>query len=398
MAARAWLFTDNNPTQLYQLEDFPGASYLCFSEELGSDPAPDAAKDAIGRMGYHLQGVAFYPGKKSLRQLTSENEQFDRQLHWKKIVRTLPKAIAYCKKLEDHTFLWGPYEYGEQPIQGKRSDLLAVKDDIDKAATPEQLWDNHFTQMVRNERSITKYYYMKRPKRNWLMNIVIHWGDSGTGKTRDALAEHPDHYILPHPKQSGTYWDNYTGQDTVVINEMNGGWFKWHHLLDLTDRYPFTVQVHGLGNIPFSSKTIVFTSNTNPTQWYPNTSNEDFLPFRRRVSTVRHYLRAMKTQVLPYIVEDGWGPHALELYDNEEEAQRASYASMRGPVPTVPRYVTGTPVPVAPELLPPAPQPPLPKDPPLKKRKIIIKKKGYGTTSDTLPSDYPPKQACLDDY
>lgn len=120
------------------------------------------------------------------------------------------------------------------------------------------------------------------------MEVVVLVGPPGSGKTRWAMDNYPTLYKLPCPKSSGTYWDDYDGQETVLVDEMYGHYFSWSFLLQLTDRYPMTVPVHGGAGHQFVSRRIIFTSNSLPEEWYSkptiatqwNAAN----PFRRRVT------------------------------------------------------------------------------------------------------------------
>ena len=73
---------------------------------------------------------------------------------------------------------------------------------------------------------------------------------------------------------NGEVVDNYAHQDAVCLDEFYG-WLQWDVLLRLADRYPLLVETKG-GQIQFSSKKLIFTSNTEPTKWYKEVYFESF--------------------------------------------------------------------------------------------------------------------------
>lgn len=102
------------------------------------------------------------------------------------------------------------------------------------------------------------------------MEIIVLVGDTGTGKSRWIAETFPDAYYLPEAKSSGCYWDGYEAHETVAIEECYGNRFSHGALLQLLDRYPMQVPVHG-GFTEFSSRRIVLTSNAHPADWYDAT-------------------------------------------------------------------------------------------------------------------------------
>lgn len=111
--------------------------------------------------------------------------------------------------------------------------------------------------------------------RNWEMEVIVLYGPTGTGKSKYCN----DSFESPYWKQRGKWWDNYQHQETVILDEFYG-WLQWDVLLRLCDRYPLLVETKG-GQIQFSTKRIVFTSNTVPSLWYKNVYFDAFV---RRVN------------------------------------------------------------------------------------------------------------------
>ncbi len=177
-----------------------------------------------------------------------------------------------CQHCDGAVRLQGPWFFGSEEgipeSQGERSDLAAVKRKLDEGAKLKTIAEEHFSDFCRYNRSFREYKRLKAPKRHHLMEVIVLFGGTGTGKTRYAYDHYGDDiYSVPEAKGSGTYWDDYDEQETVLVDECYGKRFTHGFLLQLLDRYPFTVPVHGSA-VNFSSKRIIMTSNTHPREWY----------------------------------------------------------------------------------------------------------------------------------
>ncbi len=279
---RNWCFTENNPEGFLYPETWDNCTYCVYQEEMSETGT------------YHLQGYAEFSVRLRLQGVKDcsgmQGAHFDRRRG------TAKQAAHYCKKpvpgclcnhcVEASERIGGPYEFGEITGQGNRSDLSDAKEAIDEGTDMVDMWQDHFSTMVRYHRSMELYKRITVSKRAWVMDIQVYTGPTGTGKTRRAYDDYPDLYMVPQTKMSGTYWDDYDGQETVLVDEMYGNRFSWGFLLQLCDRYPMKVPIHG-GFVEFTSRRIVFTSNVHPGLWYksPFYMWDDLNPLRRRVST-----------------------------------------------------------------------------------------------------------------
>lgn len=133
--------------------------------------------------------------------------------------------------------------------------------------------------------------------RNWEMEIITLIGDTGTGKTRWAYENFPDLYSVPDTKSSGCYWDGYEGQTTVLIDEMYGSRFSHGFLLRLLDRYPFQVPVHG-GQVQFSSRRVIMTSNAHPAEWYSGLKEDGTEKFPWETGPLRRRLTQGSSRII----------------------------------------------------------------------------------------------------
>jgi hypothetical protein len=182
----------------------------------------------------------------------------------------------------------GPWIFGDDEGipsgQGQRSDLEAVKRRLDDGETEKQVAEAHFSAWCRYYRAFKRYKSLSLPARDWEMEVITLVGETGVGKSRWARERFPGAYYLPFAKASGCYWDFYEGQETVVVEEMTGARFSYTFLLALVDRYPMHIPVSG-DHIQFSSRRIIFTSNSSPDEWYdPLKYPYQNSPLQRRLS------------------------------------------------------------------------------------------------------------------
>lgn len=114
--------------------------------------------------------------------------------------------------------------------------------------------------------------------------IKVFWGETGTGKSRKAWEEAGwDAY----PKDPNTkFWDGYSGQENVVIDEFRGR-IDIAHVLRWFDRYPVVVEVKGSSQV-FKAKNIWITSNLDPRKWYEGLDPETLAALMRRLD-VTHF-------------------------------------------------------------------------------------------------------------
>lgn len=173
--------------------------------------------------------------------------------------------------------------------------LLQMKTKIEEGATNKELADFDFPTYLACYKGLNEYRLLCSTPRNHEMEILVFQGPTGTGKSKYCMDNFPGAYW----KQRGQWWDNYKGEETVIIDEFYG-WLPYDLLLRLCDRYPLQVEMKG-GQIQFTSKRIIFTTNSIPCQWYKNV-----------------YFKAFSRRVQEWHVFPVWGMHVF--YTKYEEA------------------------------------------------------------------------------
>lgn len=179
-------------------------------------------------------------------------------------------------------------EFGESKSQGKRSDLEDLKQAVLAGQSKLQIMHTN-TAAWRYMKSMDEYKmlndYDQIANRGYRKpNVrVYHSSHTGSGKTRRSVweAKGQPYYMLTKGN-TGVWWDGYTGQEYVIIDEFKG-WIPFTEILRILDGYPCFVDTKG-GRRMLNATTIVLTSNFPIEEWYPNVP--DIEPLRRRISHI----------------------------------------------------------------------------------------------------------------
>lgn len=304
--SKQWCYTLNNPTRqtvprLRSIDStsIPSCTYHVFQLEVGQSGT------------LHCQGFICFATRvrmSTVKTLLGGNPHLE-------IARGTPQQAAdYCRDptKRDPRHPDAVHEYGTMPPArnaGQRTDLTALQTLLDGGATSEQVARQDFPSWIRYNKSIDKYRtdFVQQP-RNRKSLIFVFVGETGTGKSNAAYA-FTDIFPVP-PGSSGTTWfDGYDPDrhQSVLMEEFHGGRCSWTELLRLTDQYPMTVNSKG-SHLQFSPEAIVFTSNSTPTEWYPNIPDKG--PFLRRIDVMWEYF-ATDTKKLPPAVLQKFGDLAV---------------------------------------------------------------------------------------
>lgn len=274
---RAWCFTLNNPDEdevlIPQSWDPSDYRYLVYQLEEGENKTK------------HLQGYVSL--NKPMRFGTFKKWFPGEKAHIEAAKGSAKQNQKYCTKEEGR--IAGPWEFGKIPEPGKRSDLLATKELLDAGGTMQELSQEFYAQFVRYHRSFKEYKLINTEGRNEAKEIYVLWGSTGTGKSRFCWDNYPGAYWKTKNSGKQQFWDGYTGQEVIIVDEFYG-WLSFDFMLRFTDRYPVNLDIKH-GTIPCTAKTIVFTSNKHPEEWYPNSKYgwDDSNPLRRRITEVRRF-------------------------------------------------------------------------------------------------------------
>lgn len=266
--SRSWCFTINNYTEDERDALRNGKyAYMVFGYERGDEGTP------------HLQGYVHLQDTKTL----SAMKKVMPRAHLEIRKGTVDQAVEYCKKEGDYE------EFGKKPMSQKEKGEENKKRwrvINEKAKEGDEAWLQEHEPHVyhtglatfrsHKKAKTTPLDYVDTPH-EWLV------GPTGTGKSKKVWEEYPTHYA----KEKNKWWCNYTGQDTVVIEEADPK--NMEHLADRlkvwADRYPFPGEIKGGRIEGIRPLKVIVTSNYSPEECFPN--QNDLEPILRRFKVVQ---------------------------------------------------------------------------------------------------------------
>jgi len=257
---RGWCFTVNNPDAPLDEDDI-AAEYLIYQLEMGEETGLP-----------HFQGFMYFVNARSFESVVAK---LPHGAHVEP-AKSIEKSIVYCSKEKGR--LEGPYEYGQRPAQGSRSDLTEAIDSVSSGMLMSDVARQYPSTYVRYHRGLQAYRTVTSEPRSEATTAVSIVGPTGIGKTSQVFNEYPDAYW----KTQDEWWDGYDGQDVVVLDEFYG-WLPLSFMLRLIDRTPLRVATKG-GFVNFSATKLIILSNKHLEDWYPGLSGDVRLPaLKRRV-------------------------------------------------------------------------------------------------------------------
>lgn len=270
MKQRAWVFTLNN----YSEDDI---SHLKNNDKLktqlkyivfGREEAPTTGTP-------HLQGYLYFFNAKKPKEV-------EKLLGGKAYISpargNADTNRAYCAKCDDEFF-----ERGDLPQQGKRNDICDLKELVNKGATMSEIIEVATSyQSLRTAELLMKY---QKPRQRDKPTVKWYYGETGCGKTREAW-EQLGYENTWCSGRNLKWWDGYSGQKNVIIDDFRGDFCTFHELLRILDRYPYRVEIKG-SSMWLNADNIIITSCFHPREVYE--TREDIEQLLRRIDVILYF-------------------------------------------------------------------------------------------------------------
>lgn len=192
----------------------------------------------------------------------------------------------YCTK--DDTRVEGtvPFEHGELPAdRGGRGRDFGAALGVMRERGPRALVEEDPDMFVQFGRGLLTAFGYTCPRRDFKTVVVWCYGRTGTGKSRWAHERYPDAYCK---SVDDKWWDHYSGEEVVIVDDYRCSFSTFNELLRLTDRYGHPVPFKG-GYTQFRSRRLIFTSPRSPMEMWAGRTEEDLAQLRRRIDHIAEF-------------------------------------------------------------------------------------------------------------
>ena len=237
---------------------------------LGNEICPDTGR-------FHYQSYIYFHNQKTFSEVRKFFfEEYEAYPHFQACKGNTQQNVNYCSKDKPAEDI---YIYGEQPEQGKRVDLNELKDKIlNRTATVSSIAKENANTYQQYGRTLHYLESLKDADTHRDFMTTCHWyyGKTGTGKSYKAFENFNTNDCYEFEANDKGWWENYNGQETVIINEFRGE-MTLGTLLKLIDKYPCQAIRRGQPARPFISKHIIITSALHPKQIFKNLDANDRL-------------------------------------------------------------------------------------------------------------------------
>ncbi len=267
-----WCFTDFkmlNWDEIYE-EYSDIIRYLCRGFEI----APTTGRK-------HYQGWIQFKSKKRMSRI--KNICRSKGLSLRPMFGSEYQNEDYCKK--DNQFkTWGTFI-----SQGHRTDLekaIKIIRNGESMTQIEEIVPNLILRYHSGLKELIKINQKKISKKFRKVDVSVHTGKTGTGKTRTAVEENPNAFMINGDQME--WWDGYEGEETIIIDEYNND-VNITKILKVLDGYQLRLPVKGSFTYARWTKVII-TTNLTKDELHPNAKREHRNALFRRVDNIIVFL------------------------------------------------------------------------------------------------------------
>lgn len=150
--------------------------------------------------------------------------------------------------------------------QGSRSDLSNLRDLVLSGASFEECNELYPVQLSHSMTWFNRMLQEREREPRGEPTVGVYWGRTGTGKTRTVFDSFTDVYRVS-PQERVKWFNGYRGQKVALFDDFSTSQMDISMFLQITDRYPLDLETKG-GFIEWKPEVIIFTSNSNPRDWY----------------------------------------------------------------------------------------------------------------------------------
>jgi hypothetical protein len=198
----------------------------------------------------------------------------------------------YCNKPDTRSG-WS-YTRGTLRKQGQRTDLIEAASIAVTRGIRAVHEEMPATAIQFHKGLCTHVVMMDTGKKYFPCEVIVHYGKSRTGKTRDI----PDGAGKIRIDSDGKAWfDDCIDREIVYIDEFYGN-IKVSEFLQITDNYAHPMRIMG-AFYPRKYHTMYITSNVHPDQWYNNVHVDQQEAVLNRLKIVQYPIDRSGHPVLP---------------------------------------------------------------------------------------------------
>lgn len=239
----------------------------------GRETCPKTKKD-------HLQGAVRCCRAVSFSSIKSifKDAHIEHAMHPKELVE-------YCKKDGNYK------EHGTPVFSGQRTDLDAIIQLVKEEKTLYEIRElEPKLYMIHRDKIMNYMNDCHIPKMKDKLQVIWHYGDSGSGKTYSIYKTHNLQDIYSY-RGNGRFFCGYQMQKIALFDDLRPDRFTITDLLQLLDKYPITVEVKG-SHVPWLAETIYITTICPPREFFRQAdAKEQAEQLLRRIHKCYHFIK-----------------------------------------------------------------------------------------------------------